>query len=285
MIVFCSGMKRSGSTWQYNAVCRILATAGRVEAVGFLADDELEVRRSELLNWARNPDTLFVVKTHAIAELLFPGLADGAIRTTYTCRDIRDVAASAKKQFRASGPRLITILDEALEAYAQVAGLSGALLQRYESFTCDPQAAVEELARYFDVPLSKEACTEIVEACSVKTMKRIADDTSASLRKRLFKAFWHLSRRLPIKPLLLKCGFPLPLWIRIRNRVRPYDNETLLRPGHVSESGGAPGQWRHTLTPEEIQTIDTRYASWLRAYYGGTEPLELVNPVRNLPQP
>ncbi len=265
MLVLCSGMKRSGSTWQFNVVCQILGMKRRVAVEGFLADDELIVRRGELVEWANDAEVYHVVKTHAILNASQYGLDSTGVRITYTYRDIRDVAVSMKRQFCAEGRRLMSLLEEAVEAFHKVRNMSETICQQYEYFTTQEHGAIRELAEFFGIEIDDEEVGEIIRACSIETMKKVSDQQSASWKKRLFKRFWHFNRQLPLKPLLLKLGFPLSLWIKIRNICQPYDGQTLLRPDHVSSDGGASGTWRQHLSGAEISLIEDRFGAWLMA--------------------
>lgn len=264
MLVLCSGMKRSGSTWQFNAVCRILEKKRNVVVEGFLPEDELFVRREELIVWAKDSDVYHVVKTHAVLDLSAYSLSGAEVLTTYTFRDIRDAAVSIKRQFGARGKRLIAILDEVIETHEAIQRLPNALIQRYEHFTRQQGEAIRELSDYLETPLDDAEVGEIITACDVEAMRKVADQEASGCKKRIFKRIWHFNRRLPIKTVLLRLGFPLPLWIRLRNWVRPYDNRTLLRPDHVSKEGGASGVWRGALEVDEINMIEGRYGKWLK---------------------
>jgi len=97
MLVICSGMKRSGSTWQFNAVSRLLELSQKTEIAGFLPDDEMELRTAELSKWADDSSTYHIVKTHAMFDSRKYGIAPERVLTTYTYRDIRDAAVSVKR--------------------------------------------------------------------------------------------------------------------------------------------------------------------------------------------
>lgn len=264
MLVFCSGMKRSGSTWQFNAVCRLLERRRTVVVEGFFPDDELEMKYDDLIEWAKEPDTIHVVKTHALFDSREKGLDPSSVWTTYTFRDIRDAAVSIKRQFGAEGQRLIDILDESVATYYRAVQLPNSLSQRYESFTTDPQQGVVDLAAFFGLDLNSAEIDAVVSACSVERLKKVSDQEASNLKKRLFHGIWHFNRKFPVKRWYLKLGLPLSFWVGLRNRVRPYDNKTLLRPGHISSSEGSRGGWKDQLSASEIALIDERYGDWLR---------------------
>ena len=236
MLVICSGMKRSGSTWQFNAVCRLLEISERVEIQGFLPDDEMEMRVEELSKWANDPGAFHIVKTHAMFDSRKHEIAPEKVLTTYTYRDIRDAAVSIKRQFGADGQRLIDILDGSVEMFFWMRSLPNCILQRYEDFTVDPKTAVKQLADFMKLKSDPGMVDRVVEACSIESMKKVADGESKSLKKQIFHLIWHINRRFPVKQWLLKLGFSENLWIKLRQKANPYDSKTLLRPGHISNA-------------------------------------------------
>ncbi|MGB0370597.1 MAG: sulfotransferase domain-containing protein [Opitutales bacterium] len=262
MLVICSGMKRSGSTWQFNAVSRLLEISKTVEIQGFLPDDEMELRVEELSKWANDPDTFHIVKTHAMFDSRKHGIAPEKVLTTYTYRDIRDAAVSIKRQFGADGQRLLDILDGSVEMFFWMRDLPNSILQRYEDFTVDPTTAVRQLADFMSLDADPGTVARVVDACSIESMKKIADGEAKSLKKQLFHMIWHINRKFPVKKMLFKIGFSENLWIKLRQKANPYDSKTLLRPGHVSDSKGASETWRDKLSADEIQTIESRFKNW-----------------------
>ena len=85
MIYICAGMKRSGSTWVYNAVRSILQRAQAPDlAAGWIADQDQLLKHQTV-----------ILKTHVYDA----ALATRADVTLISHRDLRDVAASLHRKF------------------------------------------------------------------------------------------------------------------------------------------------------------------------------------------
>lgn len=259
MLIICLGMKRSGSTWQYNAVRNLVELQDLGASEGFIADDELEHNPERLKAWARD-DRIHVIKTHARYDHDAELLAAGQIVILYTYRDLRTAAVSLKRQFGAHGQRLQDILDGEVETYYWVERLPRVLMQRYEHFTSDPDAAVREICAFLDWNVSDELVAQVVQACSPEAMKKVADAEKRSLRKTVFHWIWHLNRRFPIKQTLFRLGFRESWWVKLRRKATPYDSKTLLRPGHVAS---ATATVQETLSAQEMHDMEQQYAQWL----------------------
>lgn len=262
MLIICMGMKRSGSTWQYNVVRNIVEAHELGGAEGFFHEDELLSRRKELLEWARQ-DSVHVVKTHGRFESNEEPGTRGGIRIVFSYRDLRDMAASMKRQFGVEGGRLIHLVGEGVETYGWVRSRSDVLMQRYEDFSRDPCSAIREIADFLGYELDEELVARIMRACSRETMKKISDEQSKDSIKSLYHWLWHMNRRFNVKKRLLGAGFPESLWIRMRRLAAPYDERTLLRPGHLSVDGGSERRGIPTLDEEERRQIESLFSEWL----------------------
>jgi len=273
-------MKRSGSTWQYNVIRQLVERQSLGNGEGFIPDDEMESDPQRLDAFVRDAQ-VHVIKTHARYDP-DPGLLQsGAVRLTYTYRDVRTAAVSLKRQFGAQNARLLGILDEAVETYYWVQEQPNTLMQRYESFIAYPKEAAREICTFFGWDVSDSMLQEVVDACSVERMKSVADREGRSLLKHMYHAVWHLNRKLPIKRIVLGLGFPESWWIKLRRVASPYDRKTLLRPGHVSGAAKGEALPKGGLSASEMNTLQQRYGNWLRdADYPSDVPEKGGDPYR-----
>ncbi len=152
--VICAGMRRSGSTWLYNAVRMILASCGGVYARFEDDQDIAECRRMAVEQQ--------VAKAHRFgAELLF-----GATCILVSHRDLRDVAASAvRRKLVVDLPVEVvrfltkTVIDEyqIWEPYAQFD-------LAYESMRENTPGAVGTIAGVLGVTVDPEAVARNIDA-------------------------------------------------------------------------------------------------------------------------
>jgi hypothetical protein len=112
--VLCLGMKRSGSTWQYNAARRILSDlAKRPEPPETVEEADLQDRRSAF--------AVRFVKVHNIPHDISRRLVENPHDAfLYIHRDIRDVAASWKAFTGTTGAALRTSMQEVVDNHVRM---------------------------------------------------------------------------------------------------------------------------------------------------------------------
>src|SRR5262245_21107845 len=101
MDVFCIGMPRSASTWQYAVTCAMVECQGSTRRMGFFhSPDHLAQFVTE---YPPSPQQWRVFKTHAPpSDWLASRLATGNARAVYSFRDLRDVAFSLAHKLTSS---------------------------------------------------------------------------------------------------------------------------------------------------------------------------------------
>ena len=104
MLVFCSGMLRSGSAFQYNLVSSVLERVGSCVRHGRW-EPKARFSNKELLKWAKDPKTYHVVKGARYPEE-FKWARDGMAKMFYIHRDLRDVAVAVKYKWMLEGDPL-----------------------------------------------------------------------------------------------------------------------------------------------------------------------------------
>src|SRR6476646_8231399 len=93
MDVFCVGMYRSGSTWQYDVVSQLLEKHRGVRRLGFVTGEEFADLRGQ------DADSWRVLKAHDAHPAFAEALAAGQALAVYSFRDLRDVAYSLLHKF------------------------------------------------------------------------------------------------------------------------------------------------------------------------------------------
>jgi hypothetical protein len=240
MLVVCNGMMRAGSTLQYNLARALVGKLGLGTGEGYFESGEFSALEERLNQWVED-EAFHVVKMHALHPRVADMSTGGSMRVCYVYRDIRDVAASAKRIWGMRGPKLLQSLEEAIETFYEVTSIPNVLSQKYEDLVGDLAGAITELALFLGSEVPANVISSVVEECSVDSAKVLTDD----MRRRPFVRLRGLLRRL---------GF---------SAKAVYDRDTLLHPDHISKSRGESGIWRQILDQEESDTVSERYAGWL----------------------
>src|SRR5438552_18948007 len=145
MYVFCVGMYRSCSTWQYNVVCRLVERYCSGRRLGFLDGDAFHAQDDA----AVADRCWLVLKAHDGHERFGEALEHGRARAVYAFRDVRDVAFSLIHKRQSTFEQLMQRerwLDYCLLHDQFWTRQPGALIQRYESLVSDPVTAIGQIA-------------------------------------------------------------------------------------------------------------------------------------------
>jgi len=258
-VIFCAGMKRSGSTLQFNFVREIIQASGQQVATAFQTPAEFT------RNWKdghyADAQTI-LIKTHQadFSDVFMAGLRP---LITYTYRDLRDVYLSGKEKFGWNGKEdLCRMLDEAVENYSRVRELPDdvCLIQSYEQLYNDRRRSILELAKFLSLPLQDSMADEI---CGHYSIHRIKEQIDSNRKQRIYLIYRKIERNTPgfIRRLLKKSS-----WLRdVKNKIRSskVDDSTMFHADHISSRQGVPGQWKNYLEASEIALIEERYSEFL----------------------
>ena len=210
MLFLSAGMEKAGTAWWYNLHNDLLMAAGHPDArlvreshglESILHDgncrldrlDDRSMRR--LVAVAENGGT-FVAKTHRGPTRVVRELqASGHLKTSYICRDLRDVMVSAMDagaQMRQNGdasrffgfgpyrsfariktPRGATLWAryQLMSRWRDWMGCEGTLVTRYEDLLADTMGQVGRLAAHLEVDVSDETMREIVASYRRETQE------------------------------------------------------------------------------------------------------------------
>lgn len=239
MDLFCCGMYRSCSTWQYDVAQEVLLFATRsdaqlrVEPCGYLTGPEYA--RAEVAARSRSQIRLF--KGHeghpAYSAAMYRSRAMGI----YAHRDVRDVIFSLmfkrrqtfQEIIRTGMARQILVNDRFWRLHPQV------MVQRYDEIMAKPAESIMEIAGFLGVELPASEAGRIAAAFSRDANLRRAKGIEAELSAR---------------------GVDL----EGAENAQVYDRQTLLHWNHIRpESRG----WRELATPEERIVMQKMLGDWL----------------------
>ncbi len=240
MDVFCIGMYRSGSTWQYHVVGHLLEKHRDARRLGIVTGPEYARAASE------QADAWRVLKTHAGHPAFAEALASGRALAVYSYRDLRDVAYSLVHKFAEPFEEVVERkhwLHVCLDNDAFWTAQPRTLCQRYETITAEPARAVEELASHLGVELAEGEAASVAEAYSLKA---------------------NVWRTIELANRLREEGVDLD---DPANALR-FDGQTLLHWNHIR--AGRTGGWRQEASPRELAVLAGVCGAWLIAR--GYEP-------------
>lgn len=265
MLIFCSGMLRSGSALQYNLVCSILSLFypcvrhGRWEPKSRFTLNQLNA-------WANDNFKFHVIKSARYPEE-FQLAKIGAAKILYIHRDLRDIAVAAKYKWKIEGDELFLILNRAVASYEEMIINGGknskwCLIQKYEDVYTNMSGAIEEISQYLNLKLTKQQIDFVINECSLEKM--IPLTTSQYLRYSEFLRV-HLGKIADlIKPILpgsLKKSLGLrKYYLRILPKV---DSKSCIALRHIEPTKGLPGAWQNELSEFEAEKIKSDFVRYL----------------------
>ncbi len=240
MDVFCVGMYRSGSTWQYDVVSHLLEKHRGGRRLGFVTGAEYaKLPRGTTLGCR-------ILKAHDAHPAFAAALDTGRALAAYSFRDLRDVAYSLIHKYGAPFAevierqhRLHLCLDNDAFWTAQPRTLS----QRYEEIMERPVAAIAELAGHLGIELADGEAETLAEEYSLH----------ANLWRTVELANWLRGEGVDLED---------------SANAQRWDEQTLLHWNHIR--AGRVGGWRTEATPRELAVLAGICGNWLMAR--GYEP-------------
>ncbi|MFQ5646281.1 MAG: sulfotransferase domain-containing protein [bacterium] len=206
-----------------------------------------QISDAQFVKWG--DDTRYhIIKIHEVHPKVVEMAHEGTAVILYISRDIRDVAASAKKLLKSEEDSLIGRLERTAGFYYEIKQLKkNVLRQKYENVIRDIASAVRDLASFLELSPSPEVIEAVARECALDKAKATADNRrkKTGMNLRLF-----LDRKL-----FVKLGFS----------IKNYDKETLILPHHIPDKNpGKIGRWREELSEREKKLVGERFEDWLK---------------------
>lgn len=230
MWIFCGGMRRSGSTLQFQLTAHLVEQAGRGARVGPATPDEFPRLRAE---YAERPGWK-VFKTHRRTDEMLAELEKGSARGVYVYRDVRDVIVSRINRSGRSFERIWReSLDSVLESFEQWTSLDAVLVSRYEDMVADVAGEVRRIGAHLDIAVTLEESQEIAaQYTPARQLERIRQAKETGLVER--------SARVAFDPV------------------------SNLHANHISS--GQSEQWSTALSRRQLALVEGRAEGWLIAH-------------------
>jgi hypothetical protein len=233
--VFCAGMPRSGSTWQYQVVSHLIEKYRGGVRGGFL-ERPADFARIAEQTAGRAP--WLTLKTHNGYPAYAAALRDGRALAVYSYRDLRDVTFSLMHKMRLSFEEIVGQLQlvQCLNDHAFWTAQPNVLCQRYETIVSDPAACVAEVAAFLGIRLADGEAERLAAAYSLEANRVRAQE---------------LARKLRDKGIDLDAADSAVL----------HDEHSQLHWNHIR--AGRVGGWRDEATPEQLAVLAKECGLWL----------------------
>jgi hypothetical protein len=235
MYVFCVGMYRACSTWQYEVVCHLLEKHRGARRLGYVSGEQF----GELDDKA--DDTWKVLKSHDGHPHFTRALNENRALVVYAFRDLRDVAFSLMHKFSASFDEVVVekrFLQACIASDHYWTTQPNIVCQRYEALMFSPVDGVKALAEHLGIELTQDEAHDVAEEYSLRA---------------------NLWRTIELKNRLREEGVDLndPASAALR------DEHSLLHWNHIRS--GQVGGWREKATPEQLEILARVCGPWLIA--------------------
>lgn len=230
-LVFCSGLKRSGSTWSYN-VARLLmlhATDPARLACGYVGEYQRVERAIEA---AQGKCDSLLIKFHFPTENLVTMVARGQAKNIYTVRHPLQALASELEFFGGSFERALTNIECGLQSMDIWRTKPGTLFIRFDEIIESPDSQIESIARHLGISVDPMIIRNCTKETSYRNMKRLAE------------------------------SLPEERLVRIGGMT--YDRLTLLHVGHAPK--GVSRDWRTVLNDTQTEIASARLHRWIKEY-------------------
>ncbi len=234
MDVFCVGMYRAGSTWQYDVASQLLERHRAAQRLGFVTGDHYSPPSDPAPAWR-------ILKAHDAHPAFSDMLQRRQALALYCYRDLRDVCFSLMHKFGASFAEVVErrrLLHLCLDNDAFWRAQPGVLCQRYEALTTDPAAAAAEIAAQLGVALAAGEATAVAEEYSLTANQWRAIELANRLREQ---------------------GVDLA----DPANANRWDARTLLHWNHIRS--GRVGDWRRQATRRQLTRLAEICGPWLIA--------------------
>jgi len=232
MWIFCGGMKRSGSTLQYQIASQLVEQAGIGIRIKWYSSSQFPELRDKYTGVHRHK----VFKSHDCTPEIAREISEGDALGFHIYRDLRDVIASQMQMSRVTFNQLWSagFLQECVENYSQWTALERVASMRYEDIVQDLPRLVHLMVKHIGLGVSREECKRIAADFDLESQRSRIEE---SKQKQCFE------RVAAIGDDLL------------------FDPHSLLHSNHIQS--GRSGVWRGILTPEEARRVDVTFGDWL----------------------
>jgi hypothetical protein len=260
MIIICNGMKRAGSTLQYNLIADIIASRHNVLKHGYLKLDDQKTTLDLLFKYSED-EIFHVIKTH---DIILDKMKEklNNYKISYVYRDLRDVALSLINKGILQED-IINILDKEVKKYYLTLDNKDVIISRYEDLYENPKSEILAISKSLDICLTEGQLSEISEKNKYVNIRNNieADLNLIQLIQHYFNTIFKKTPKW-LKKIShsLKVNHFIRLFLIPKNVIT--DGE--LHSDHISENNGEPNSWKKFLDRELVLKINKQFNDWLQ---------------------
>ena len=261
-IVICVGMKRSGSTLQFNISRLLLESQKNISNLGEVKSNLLDLTLEQI---SQNDESQ-ILKVHdpdyAILDKL---LLNKKNKVLYTYRDLRSVFASMKLRSNISVDEFITDMKLHLKLFSKLKTDKRILFQKYEIFFNNNIKNIEEISEFLEIKNKDEKLFQDISN-NLDNLNKFTKSNLLNLKK-LITIIYRIVIKITPKTLinLIKYIIPLNNLTSFFKKII-HDQETLMDFDHFSSTKGSIDAWKSILTDHEIQKIEAQFGDWLKEH-------------------
>ena len=227
MIVLCTGMARSGSTWSFNACKGVIESAfPNMTALGLYGESVRTIIETD-----GGKSDHIVLKCHHVADDGSRTLIERQqCKLIYTYREPCAAAASGIAVFGHSFEFMVATIRQSLEFLDYQRRVGDPLVVSYVELDRSPRRAIRRIADHLDASLNEDAIGEIDRNCSREELGKIAT--------------------------MLESFDPSEV---NRDEPSPYHRRTLIHRNHLRQRDAG---WRGVLTDQQAEQIREVMRPW-----------------------
>jgi len=235
MWVFCGGMKRSGSTLQYQIASQLVEQSGVGIRIKWFPSSQFPALRDQYAGIHCHK----VFKSHDCTAEIAREISENGALGFHIYRDLRDVIASQMQMSRVTFDQLWSagFLHECVDNCVRWLALPRVISMRYEDIIRDLPRLVHSIAAHLSLSMDPEQCARVAADFDLARQRRRIEESNRKQR---------LERAAAIGSDLL------------------FDPHSLLHANHIQT--GLCGAWREILTPEESLGVEERFGDWMRRH-------------------
>ena len=260
--VLCIGMKRSGSTLQYNLSKLLLENQFKTKTFGYIHGRDLSKKLSNEDMLKVNFLECIILKCHNPPWKVGSQLLENH-KILYIYRDLRAVYYSMKIRQNCSLDEFILEMKKSLDLYSNYEKDSRVFVQKYEDVFLNNKDALLDISKYLQVKVNDNLITKILKSVSIESFK----NNHSFFKKIITFIFRFLINTVPKKFIIFLKKIPfLPKMILIFKRFITPNSDNLIYTDHVSKFKGNPTIWKDKLSNDEISRIEIEFNGWLKEH-------------------
>jgi hypothetical protein len=170
MMVFCTGIPRSGSTWSYNVCLRLITAAFPHSRIKGAYSEQIGV----FLDAERANADHFVIKCHSVDDAGRKSIESHRAKLVCTYRDPKEAIASGIEVFGHSFDVMLDSVWRGYEFMDYQRRYGDVVFVKYDDMISDTRACIRKIARHLCIEIDDIITEEIDHKCSRAAMEAIA---------------------------------------------------------------------------------------------------------------